>query len=101
MSREQPDEQRIVDLLREIAGQLYRQTNAKTQIAAQIARKRIALMHPQDAFNTAYFSELIDAVSLHVGGGVVLHTKIETDICESEDKPNGSTENPKADSHPD
>lgn len=64
MLREQPDEQRIVDLLREIAGQLYRQTNAKTQIAAQIARKRAALMHPQDVFNAAYFSESIDAVSL-------------------------------------
>ena len=101
MLREQPDEQRIVDLLREIAGQLYRQTNAKTQIAAQIARKRAALMHPQDAFNSACFSSLIDAVSLHVGGGVVLHTKTETDICESEEEPNGSTENPKADSHPD
>ena len=98
MLREQPDEQRIVDLLREIAGQLYRQTNAKTQIAAQIARKRAALMHPQDAFNAAYFSELIDAVSLHVGGGVVLHTKTETDICESEDKPNGSPENSETDS---
>ena len=98
MLREQPDEQRIVDLLREIAGQLYRQTNAKTQIAAQIARKRAALMHPQDAFNAAYFSEQIDAVSLYTGGGVVLHTKTETDICESEDKPNGSPENSETDS---
>ena len=98
MLREQPDEQRIVDLLREIAGQLYRQTNAKTQIAAQIARKRAALMHPQDAFNSACFSSLIDAVSLSAGGGVVLHTKTETDICESEDKPNGSPENSETDS---
>ena len=101
MLREQPDEQRIVDLLREIAGQLYRQTNAKTQIAAQIARKRAALMHPQDAFNSACFSSLIDAVSLSAGGSVILHTKTQTEIYESEDKPNGSTENPEADSHPD
>ena len=101
MEQERPSEERIVSLLCEIAGQLYKKTNAKTQIAAQIARKRVSLMKPQDAFNAAYFSELIDAVSLHVGGGVVLHTKTETDICESEDKPNGSTENPKADSHPD
>ena len=101
MLREQPDEQRIVDLLREIAGQLYRQTNAKTQIAAQIARKRTALMHPQDAFNSACFSSLIDAVSLSAGGSVILHTKTQTEIYESEDKPNGSTENLKADSHPD
>ena len=101
MEQERPSEDRIATLLCEIAGQLYKETNAKTQIAAQIARKRVSLMKPQDAFNAAYFSELIDAVSLHVGGGVVLHTKTETDICESEDKPNGSTENPKADSHPD
>ena len=101
MLREQPDEQRIVDLLHEIAGQLYRQTNAKTQIAAQIARKRAALMHPQDAFNSACFSSLIDAVSLSAGGGVILHTKTQTEIYESEDETNGSTENPEADSHPD
>ena len=101
MEQERPSEERIATLLCEIAGQLYKETNAKAQIAAQIARKRVSLMKPQDAFNAAYFSELIDAVSFHVGGGVVLHTKTETDICESEDKPNGSTENPKADSHPD
>ena len=83
MLREQPDEQRIVDPLREIA------------------RKRAALMHPQDAFNSACFSSLIDAVSLSAGGSVILHTKTQTEIYESEDKPNGSTENPKADSHPD
>ena len=98
MEQERPSEDRIATLLCEIAGQLYKETNAKAQIAAQIARKRVSLMKPQDAFNAAYFSELIDAVSLHVGGGVVLHTKTETDICESEDKPNGSTENSETDS---
>ncbi len=94
MEQERPSEERIATLLCEIAGQLYKETNAKTQIA----RKRVSLMKPQDAFNAAYFSELIDAVSLHVGGGVVLHTKTETDICESEDKPNGSPENSETDS---
>ena len=98
MEQERPSEDRIATLLCEIAGQLYKETNAKTQIAAQIARKRVSLMKLQDAFNAAYFSELIDAVSLHVGGGVVLHTKTETDICESEDKPNGSPENSETDS---
>lgn len=98
MEQERPSEDRIATLLCEIAGQLYKETNAKTQIAAQIARKRASLMKLQDAFNAAYFSELIDAVSLHVGGGVVLHTKTETDICESEDKPNGSPENSETDS---
>ena len=68
------------------------------QIAAQIARKRASLMKLQDAFNAAYFSELIDAVSLYTGGGVVLHTKTKTDICESEEEPNGSPENPETDS---
>ena len=98
MEQERPSEERIATLLCEIAGQLYKETNAKTQIAAQIARKRVSLMKPQDAFNAAYFSELIDAVSLYTGGGVILHTKTETDICESEDKPNGSPENSETDS---
>lgn len=60
MEQERPSEERIATLLCEIAGQLYKETNAKTQIAAQIARKRASLMQPQDAFNAAYFSELID-----------------------------------------
>ena len=98
MEQERPSEERIATLLCEIAGQLYKETNAKAQIAAQIARKRVSLMKPQDAFNAAYFSELIDAVSLYVGGGVVLHTKTETDICESEEEPNGSPENSETDS---
>ena len=98
MEQERPSEDRIATLLCEIAGQLYKETNAKAQIAAQIARKRVSLMKLQDAFNAAYFSELIDAVSLHVGGGVVLHTKTETEIYESEDKPNGSPENSETDS---
>ena len=98
MEQERPSEERIATLLCEIAGQLYKETNAKTQIAAQIARKRASLMKLQDAFNAAYFSELIDAVSLHVGGGVVLYTKTETDICESEEEPNGSPENSETDS---
>lgn len=101
MEQERPSEDRIATLLCEIAGQLYKETNAKVQIAAQIARKRAALMHPQDAFNSACFSSLIDAVSLSAGGSVILHTKTQTEIYESEDKPNGSTENLKADSHPD
>ena len=98
MEQGRPSEERIVALLCEIAGQLYKETNAKTQIAAQIARKRTSLMKLQDTFNAVYFSELIDAVSLHVGGGVVLHTKTETDICESEEEPNGSPENSETDS---
>lgn len=98
MEQERPSEERIVGLLCEIASQLYKETNAKMQITAQIARKRVSLMKPQDAFNAAYFSELIDTVSLHMGGGVVLHTKTETDICESEEEPNGSPENPETDS---
>ena len=98
IGRERPSEERIATLLCEIAGQLYKETNAKAQIAAQIARKRASLMKLQDTFNAAFFSELIDAVFLHVGGSIVLHTKTETDICESEDKPNGSPENPETDS---
>ena len=96
------DSPAVQELQQQIANEMLReQPDAKTQIAAQIARKRAALMHPQDAFNSACFSSLIDAVSLSAGGSVILHTKTQTEIYESEDKPNGSTENPKADSHPD
>ncbi len=35
----------------------YRETNAKEQIAARIAQKRVMLMSPQTEFNSAYMKE--------------------------------------------
>ena len=61
-------------------------------IVAQIARKRVMLMKPQETFNCDYFSDLISYITLGDSGKVTLHTKVEAEISEGEE-PNGSNEN--------
>ena len=64
-----------------IASQLYQETNEKERIAAQILRKRILLMKPQENFNCGYFTDLIDLVYLDSAtGDIQLQTKTATII---------------------
>lgn len=86
--RDNPSEELIITKVREIASQLYRDTQAKTAIAAQIARKRALLMKPQDEFNCTYFSDLISYITIDDISRVTLHTKTDTEIKEGDD--NGS-----------
>lgn len=90
--QEQPSEKLIVSRLCEIASQLYNDTNAKRQIAARIARKRVMLMSPQSEFNTAYFIDLVENVILETPARVTLITKTDVQISEGESD-YGSQEN--------
>ena len=87
LSREHPSEDYIVDKISDIASQLYKETQAKQIIVAQIARKRAMMMNPQENFNCDYFSDLIDYISLSSSGEVKLHTKVGTEITEGENEP--------------
>lgn len=94
LSGTQPSERLITSRVRDIAGQLYKETNAKEQIAARIARKRVMLMCPQKEFNTNYFIDLIESVILEPPARVALRTR--TDVTISEGDPNhGSQEDPE------
>lgn len=84
LSRERPSEEYVVARIRDIATELYKETQAQKMIIAQIARKRALLMEPQSTFNSEYFSDLIAYVSLDGSGKVTLHTKTETDVEEGE-----------------
>ena len=84
LEREYPSEEFIIAKIGDIASQLYKQTQAKAMITAQIARKRALLMHPQEAFNSEYFQDLIAYISIDHTGKVTLHTKTETEITEGE-----------------
>ena len=86
LSREHPSEEYIVDKISDIASQLYKETQAKQIIVAQIARKRAMMMNPQENFNCDYFSDLIDYISLSSSGEVKLHTKVGTEITEGENE---------------
>ena len=67
-----------------IASQLYRETNAKGQIAARIAQKRVMLMNPQTEFNSVYFTDLVENVILEAPARVSLLTKTDVQISEGE-----------------
>lgn len=86
LSREHPSEEYIVEKISGIASELYKETQAKKIIVAQIARKRVMMMNPQENFNCDYFSDLIDYVTLSSSGEVKLHTKVGTEITEGENE---------------
>ena len=92
LNRGHPSQEYIASKVCDIASQLYKETQAKSMIVAQIARKRAMLMKPQETFNCDYFSDLIAYITLGDSGKVTLHTKVETEIAEGEEA-NGSNEN--------
>lgn len=86
LGKDHPSEEYIVEKISDIASQLYKETQAKKIIVAQIARKRASLMKPQEIFNCEYFSDLIDYITLSSSGKVRLHTKVGTEITEGENE---------------
>lgn len=84
LTKEHPSEEYIIARVEDIAGQLYRETQAKKSIIAQIARKRAMMMRPQEDFNCDYFSDLIAYLTIDDKGRVTLHTKTDTEIEEGE-----------------
>ena len=86
LGKDHPSEEYIVEKISDIASQLYKETQAKKIIVAQIARKRASMMKPQENFNCDYFSDLIDYISLSSSGEVKLHTKVGTEITEGENE---------------
>ena len=86
LGKDHPSEEYIVEKISDIASQLYKETQAKKMIVAQIARKRASMMRPQENFNCDYFSDLIDYITLSSSGKVRLHTKVGTEITEGENE---------------
>ena len=84
MERDQPSEEFIISRVGDIASQLYRESTAKDNIIARVAKKRVLLMLPQESFNREYFNDLIDNISIAEGGRVTLNTKTNVRIEEGE-----------------
>lgn len=80
-----PCEDRIVDSLRCIATELYRETDIKSTVTAQIAKRRAEMMKMSEDFNPDYFKELISYITLNQQGRTTLYTKTETTIPEGEE----------------
>lgn len=98
LQRDHPSEEYIVSKVSDIASQLYKETQAKSMIVAQIARKRVLLMNPQESFNCDYFSDLVSYITIGDSGRITLHTKVETEITEG-DEDNGCNEDTKENGH--
>ena len=86
LNRGNPSQEYVVSKVCDIASQLYKETQAKKIIVAQIARKRASMMKPQENFNCDYFSDLVDYVTLSSSGKVRLYTKVGTEITEGENE---------------
>lgn len=85
LQTDSPSEEYIVSKVSEIAKQMYKETQAKDMIVAQIARKRAALMQPQESFNCEYFSDLVSYITLGEKGSITIHTKVDTEISEGDE----------------
>ena len=86
LQRDHPSEEYIVSKVSDIASQLYKETQAKSMIVAQIARKRVLLMNPQESFNCDYFTDLVSYITIGDSGRITLHTKVETEITEGDEE---------------
>ena len=100
LQRDHPSEEYIVSKVSDIASQLYKETQAKSMIVAQIARKRVLLMNPQESFNCDYFTDLVSYITIGDSGRITLHTKVETEIAEG-DEDNGCNEDTQENSYVD
>jgi hypothetical protein len=87
-----PNEALIIEKTVSMASQMYRESEAKLNIAASIARKRAEMMIPQDELQITYFTDLISYITLDDGGRLTLHTKTDTEIGDEE---NASDQNPE------
>ena len=84
LDQDRPNEEFIIMSILNVADQLYRETQAKETVTAQIARKRALMMSPQSEFNGEYFTDLISYITLADTGRITLHTKTEAEIREEE-----------------
>lgn len=86
LNSEYPSDKLLADKIRRFASQLYKESQTQNTIAVQLARKRVALMHPQEHFNCDYFTDIADYILLGANGKVTLHTKVDSLISEEGDE---------------
>ena len=92
LERDNPSDSLIIAKTVEMSGRLYEESNAHLQIAASIARKRVSMMTPQEAFNSDYFNDIVALLTLGSGGKVVLHTKTNVEITGEKNECDKNTE---------
>lgn len=84
LEQDDPSADYILEKIREIASQLYREGKTKEQIVLQISLRRVQMMCPQERFNSSYFADLISYITLNSQGDVALYTKTNTVVTTEE-----------------
>lgn len=92
LEKQNPDEQYVIDHIRQIAAEQYKNGNATQNLVAMTAKKRVDMMKPQESFSSTYFTDLAETVYLDDNGQVRLLTKTKTEIKEGSID-DGSTQN--------
>ena len=72
----------IIDMIKQIANERYRQSDATELLAIRMTQQRTAMMKPQEEFNINYFKELIEYITLDEYGKVTLTTKTKAEVTE-------------------
>lgn len=85
LSRYAPSEDYIIDMIKQIANERYRQSDATELLAIRMTQQRTAMMQPQEEFNINYFKELIEYITLDEYGKVTLTTKTKAEVTERTD----------------
>ncbi|MDD3227827.1 MAG: recombinase family protein [Oscillospiraceae bacterium] len=80
LERDNPNEDLVISKTVSMASQMYRESEAKLNVAASIARKRAEMMTPQEELQIACFTDLISYIALNEAGKLTLHTKTDTEI---------------------
>lgn len=80
-------EQLILDRIREIAKERYRNSNIEKELALRIAKRQTEYMKAQNDFSRDYFQSLISYVTIGSDGTVGVRTKTDTTV--KEDKQDG------------
>jgi hypothetical protein len=92
LERDNPNEDLIIAKTVGMASQIYRESEAKLNIAASIARKRAEMMSPQEELQASYFTDLVSYIVLDDAGMLRLHTKTDTEIGDENHASNPDTE---------
>lgn len=82
LSRDDPNEDVILQKIREIAQERYRNSNTNQVLAVRILQQRIERMTAQEDFNADIFHELISHITLDEYGYITLHTKTTSEVTE-------------------
>jgi len=84
-----PDEDKILEKIREIATVQYEDINCSDSVMATVIYNKICRMSTQESFSLECFTDIVSEINLKVDGRVCIITALDTKISEG-DSYNGS-----------